>query len=217
MKTPLLAGMVCTMLQAQPTLTNDELTVEHALSLQEDERIEKFTLALYEFMAAFPNSPLRVVPIKPLSLNTCMNLQTYFIPKHHTLSEKATRQESLLLTFIQISLAFAIGYFILSFFTGFLMARYVMTIVSVMFIVQLFGYKLGWCPLQFTAHVFVCTCWMVVLVLSLASYGIHSYVLPSVSLIPLMALVLLNDRAAWLWSGVGILTVLIFAIFEPEL
>jgi len=28
---------------------------------------------------------------------------------------------------------------------------------------------------------------------------------------------LLNDRAAWLWSGVGILTVLIFAIFEPEL
>lgn len=218
MKTPLLAGMVCTMLQAQPKLTNDELTVEHALSLQEDERIEKFTLALYEFLAAFPNSPVQDRAHKTTIFeHDCMNLQTYFIPKHNTLSEKATRQESLLLTFILISLTFAIGYFILSFFNGFLMARYVMSIVSVMFIAQLFAYKFGWCPLRFTTHVFVCTCWLVVVVLSLASYGIHSYVLPWVSLIPLMALVLLNDRAAWLWSGVGILSVLIFAIVEPEL
>jgi len=145
-----------------------------------------------------------------------MNIQTYFIPEQHTQSEKATRQESLLVTFILISLTFAIGYFILSFFTGFLMARYVMCIVSVMFVAQLYAYKFGWCPLRLTTHVFVCTCWLVVVVLSLASYGIHSYVLPWVSLIPLMALVLLSNRAAWLWSGVGILTVLIFAFFEPE-
>jgi tetratricopeptide (TPR) repeat protein len=55
----LLAGMVCTVLQAQPTLTKDELAFEHALSLYEDERIEESVLALYEFMATFPNSPLR--------------------------------------------------------------------------------------------------------------------------------------------------------------
>lgn len=145
-----------------------------------------------------------------------MNLQTYFIPKQHTLSEKATRQESLLLTFILISLTFAIGYFILSFFNGFRMARYVMSIVSVMFIAQLYVYKVGWCPLRFTTHIFICTCWLVVVVLSLASYGIHSYVLPWISLIPVMALVLLSKRAAWVWSGVGILTVLIFVILEPE-
>jgi len=146
-----------------------------------------------------------------------MNLQAYFTPKYHSLSEKATRQESLLLTFILISLAFALGYLVLSFFNGFVMARYVMSLVSVMFIAQLFAYKFGWCPLRVTTYVFVCTCWMVVVVLSLASYGIHSYVLPWVALIPLMALVLLSSRAAWLWSGVGILTVLIYAIFEPEL
>lgn len=60
MKTLLLflAGMVCTMLQAQPTLTKDQLAFEHALSLYEDERFEECTLALYEFMATFPDSPL---------------------------------------------------------------------------------------------------------------------------------------------------------------
>ncbi|MEQ1588328.1 MAG: tetratricopeptide repeat protein [Cyclobacteriaceae bacterium] len=55
----LLAGMGCMVLQAQPTVTKDQLAFEYALSLYEDERFEECTLAFYEFMAAFPNSPLR--------------------------------------------------------------------------------------------------------------------------------------------------------------
>lgn len=55
----LLAGMVCTVSQAQPTHTKDELAFEHALSLYEDERLDEAVLALYEFMATFPHSPLR--------------------------------------------------------------------------------------------------------------------------------------------------------------
>jgi len=145
-----------------------------------------------------------------------MNTKKYFIPTHNSLNEKAARQESLVINFTLISLLFAIGYYILSFFNGFLMARYVMIMVAVGFVAQLYAYKFRWLSLQFITHFFVCICWLVVVVLSLASYGIHSYVLPWISLIPIMALVLLSNRAAWVWSVAGMLTVLIFALFEPE-
>lgn len=145
-----------------------------------------------------------------------MNPKKYFIPPHHSLSEKVTQQESLVINFTLISLVFAIGYFVLSFFNGFLMARYAMIIVAVVFVAQLYAYKFRWLSLRFVTHFFVGICWMVVVVLSLASYGIHSYVLPWISLIPIMALVLLSNRAAWLWSAAGMLTVLIFALFDPE-
>jgi tetratricopeptide (TPR) repeat protein len=55
----LLTGLAYTVLQAQPTPTKDELAFEYALSLYEDERLEACALALYEFMAQFPTSPLR--------------------------------------------------------------------------------------------------------------------------------------------------------------
>jgi signal transduction histidine kinase len=146
-----------------------------------------------------------------------MNLQRYFIPRHNSLSEKETRQEYLVIRFALISIVFAVGYFILSFFNGFVMARYTMIIAAVLFVIQLYAYKLGWSSLRFTTHFFVFISWMIVWVLSLVTYGIHSYVLPWIALIPIMALILLSNRAAWAWSGIGIITVLVFAIFKLEL
>jgi len=145
-----------------------------------------------------------------------MRPQNYFIPKHNSLSEKGARQESLVISFTLISLLFAIAYFILSFFNGFLMARYLMVMVGMVFVAQLYAYKFRWLSLRFVTHFFVSICWLVVVVLSLASFGIHSYVLAWVSLIPIMALVLLSNRAAWIWSVIGMLTVLFFAFIEPE-
>jgi signal transduction histidine kinase len=146
-----------------------------------------------------------------------MNLQKYFIPQHNSLSEKETRQEYLVIRFALISIVFAVGYFVLSFFNGFVMARYTMMITAVLFVMQLYAYKLGWSSLRFSTHFFVFMSWMIVWVLSLVTYGIHSYVLPWIALIPIMALVLLSNRAAWAWSGIGIITVVVFAMFEPEL
>jgi signal transduction histidine kinase len=145
-----------------------------------------------------------------------MNPQTYFIPVKNHPGEKVARQESLVINFTLISLLFGIGYFILSFFNGFLMARYLMVMVGVVFVAQLYAYKFRWLSLRFVTHFFVWVCWVVVVVLSLASYGIHSYVLAWISLIPVMALVLLSNRAAWIWSAIGMLTVLFFAFFEPD-
>jgi len=157
-----------------------------------------------------------IIKLLSLGVKFFMYPQKYFIPEHNLLSEKVARQESLVINFTLISMLFAVGYYILSFFNGFLMARYVMVMVGVVFLAQLYAYKFRWLSLQFVTHFFVCICWLVVVVLSLASYGIHSYVLPWISLIPIMALVLLSNRAAWVWSVVGMLTVLIFALFEPE-
>jgi signal transduction histidine kinase len=144
-----------------------------------------------------------------------MKLLQYFAPASQLHSEKEVRQESLVIRFTLISILFAIGYYFMSFFNGFLMARYVMVIVTVIFIGLLYAYKFQVLTLLVMNHIFVMTCWLVVFVLSLASNGIHSFVTGWVSLIPIMALVLISSTAAWVWSGIGITTVLTFLIIEP--
>jgi signal transduction histidine kinase len=54
-------------------------------------------------------------------------------------------------------------------------------------------------------------------VLVIGSGGFHSYVLPWLSLIPIVGLVLLGARGAWWWSGVGFLSILCFLAFDVNL
>lgn len=144
-----------------------------------------------------------------------MNPQKYFSPTLAHTSEKAARQELLIITFILISMVFAVAYFVMSFFNGFLMARYVMSVSTVLFLIQLYAYKLRWQSLRAITHGFVIICYGVVLILALASNGLNSFVLPWISLIPLMALVLISSRAAWIWCGIGFCSVLMFVVIEP--
>jgi signal transduction histidine kinase len=144
-----------------------------------------------------------------------MNPQKYFSPALAHTSEKAARQELLIITFILISMVFAVAYFIMSFFNGFLMARYVMSVSTVLFLIQLYAYKFRWQSLRAITHGFVIICYGVVLILALASNGLNSFVLPWISLIPLMALVLISSRAAWVWCGIGFCSVLMFVVIEP--
>lgn len=104
----------------------------------------------------------------------------------------------------------------MSFFNGFLMARYVMSVSMVLFLIQLYAYKFQWQSLRATTHGFVVVCYVIVLILSLASNGLNSFVLPWISLIPLMALVLISSRAAWVWCGIGVCSVLMFVVIEPS-
>jgi signal transduction histidine kinase len=129
---------------------------------------------------------------------------------------KETRQQVLLIKFILISITFALGYFVLSFFTGFLMARYGMVVATILFGLQLFVYRQHWLSLRASSHLFIAICWLIVVVLSLASNGIHSFVLPWITLIPLLALVMLNGQSAWIWSGIGLFTVLAMVFVEPR-
>ena len=147
-----------------------------------------------------------------------MRIIKYFIAQQAPISEVElpTRTETVQIKFILISILFAVGYFANSFFTGFLMARYVMILVTALFIIQLFVYKLGWISLRASSHIFIVICWLVIVLLSISSDGIHSYVLSWVSLIPILVLVLVNARVAWVWSAVASLTVVAFVFIEPR-
>jgi signal transduction histidine kinase len=92
-----------------------------------------------------------------------------------------------------------------------------MIAVSLIFMVQLFFFKYSIASLKVTAHVFVFICWLTVIVLVIGSGGFHSYVLPWLSLIPIVGLVLLGARGAWWWSGVGFLSILCFLAFDVNL
>ncbi|MFM8914508.1 MAG: hypothetical protein ACKOE6_16555, partial [Flammeovirgaceae bacterium] len=139
-----------------------------------------------------------------------------FLRQRNRVRAKEIRQENLLLKFVLISTLFAIGYFVLSFFNGFLMARYGMVVATALFGLQLLAYQQRWLSLRASSHLFIVICWLVIVVLSLASDGIHSFVLPWITLIPVLGLVMLSGRAAWAWSVVGLVTVLVMVFVEPR-
>jgi hypothetical protein len=134
-------------------------------------------------------------------------VERYFTPSLSDTTDKVVRLISLQIKFSLISIGFAIGYFIMSFFNGFVMARYLMVVSIILFLIQLFGFKFRLFSLRFTSHVFVFICWFIVLILSVASGGIRSFVLPWISLIPILGLVLLSKKATWLWGALGLITV----------
>jgi len=134
-------------------------------------------------------------------------VERYFTPRLSDTTDKVVRLISLQIKFSLISIGFAIGYFIMSFFNGFVMARYLMVVSTILFLFQLFGFKFRLFSLRFTSHVFVFICWLIVLILSVASGGIRSFVLPWISLIPILGLVLLSKKATWLWGALGLITV----------
>ncbi|MFM8850380.1 MAG: sensor histidine kinase [Cytophagales bacterium] len=139
-----------------------------------------------------------------------------FLRQPSLVSAKEIRQENLLLKFELISIFFAIGYFLLSFFNGFLMARYAMVVAILLFSFKLLGYQQGWISLRVCSHIYIFICWLIVVVLSLASDGIHSFVLPWVTLMPVLGLVMLSGRVAWLWSAIGSMTVVAMMFIEPR-
>lgn len=143
-------------------------------------------------------------------------VERYFSPPLSNTTDKVARLISLQIKFSLISIGFAIGYFISSYFTGFVMARYLMVVSTALFLIQLFGFKFQLFSLRVTSHSFVFICWLIVLVLSVASGGIHSFVLPWISLIPILGLVLLSKMATWLWGALGFITVVVFTQIDAS-
>ena len=136
-------------------------------------------------------------------------VESYFLPSNLPADEKRSRLARLQIKFIIVSILFGVGYWVNTFFTGFIVARYLMAFSVVFFSAQLFAFKWG-APLRITSHLFVFFCWLIVFILSIFSGGMKSYVLSWLSLIPIMGLILLSSRAAWSWGGIGLLTVLFF-------
>jgi len=121
-----------------------------------------------------------------------------------------------MIKFTLVSILFAVGYIINTYFTNFLMARYMMVLAICLFISQLFAFKKGVISLRVACHSFVSVCWMIVFILALVSGGIHSFVLPWLTLIPIVGLLLLGFRAAWGWGLVGFLSVILFSLINEK-
>ncbi len=141
------------------------------------------------------------------------SLENYFLLPFKNGTDREFFLARLQLKFAIVSILFALGYWINTYFTGFIVARYLMLFSAAIFTLQLFGLRFG-ISRTVTSHIFVFICWAIIFVLALVSEGILSYVLGWVCLIPIMALLLLNPRSAWLWSVIGLLTILFFLAFD---
>lgn len=147
---------------------------------------------------------------------TFMFLEEYFMPPQHESDEQQRYRLTLLIKFILISIFFAVGYFINTYFTGFVMARYTMAVVFFLYSIELYLLRRKWISQQWASNLYVFICGLVVFTLSFASGGIHSFVLPWISLIPILALLLVNSTAAWIWGGMGMVLVICFAMIDTD-
>jgi signal transduction histidine kinase len=143
------------------------------------------------------------------------SIESFFLPKNLTRDAKKHRLATLQIKFNVVSILFGIGYWVNTYATGFVVARILMVISSLLFLFQLFAFKWG-TSLRLISHSFVFLCWTIVVVLCLFSGGIKSYVIAWFSLIPIMGLLLLSHRASLVWAGLGVIAILGFHIFNPE-
>jgi signal transduction histidine kinase len=141
-------------------------------------------------------------------------LELYFLPTTLNVTDKNYRLGRLQIKFLLTSIAFAIGYWVNTYFTEFIAARYVMIFNLVFFVGQLFAFKSG-VSLRITSHVFIFICWLVIFTLTLFSGGIQSYVLGWVLIIPIISLILLSYTIAWFWGLIGFFTVVFFYTTQP--
>ena len=81
-------------------------------------------------------------------------LELYFLPTTLNVTDKNYRLGRLQIKFLLTSIAFAIGYWVNTYFTEFIAARYVMIFNLVFFVGQLFAFKSG-VSLRITSHVFI--------------------------------------------------------------
>jgi signal transduction histidine kinase len=146
------------------------------------------------------------------SMKALSFLETYFL-WNLKVSGMYHFRARLLVKFTVVSILFALGYLINTYFTGFLAARYGMIIVTGLFVIQLFILRQvsdQWWVAQF----FILICWFTVALLTIFSGGITSYVLPWLTLIPVLGLMLLGQRTALLWGAVSIASVFGFYVLD---
>lgn len=127
-------------------------------------------------------------------MKTLTAIETFFL-RNLTVTGVYHFRARLLVKFILVSILFAAGYWINTYYTYFLAARFVM--IAVIF---LFAFQLLWLRTvrdQFwVAQFYTLTCWLTIAVLALCSGGIWSYVLPWMTLVPVVALMLMGQRSA---------------------
>lgn len=140
-------------------------------------------------------------------------LEHLFLPANHNWSETDIGNARLLIRFLVVSTVFALGYWIDTYFTGFVAARYAMAFAGVAFVIQLIMLRKG-AGIKAMAWLFILISWTIIVILAAFSGGIHSYVLGWVSLAPVITLLLLNQRSSWIVGSLSAVCILTFALVD---
>lgn len=113
----------------------------------------------------------------------------------------------LLIKFILLCILFAFGYFINSFFTGALAVRLGMVIGVTLFVLLIYALSRASDP-KWISRLFILEIWVIIFLLVLFSRGIHSNIMPWLTLVPVLALLLRGRRSSIAWCAICIATVL---------
>ncbi|MCZ8021980.1 MAG: GAF domain-containing protein [Cyclobacteriaceae bacterium] len=142
------------------------------------------------------------------------NIYRSYTEKFQQLTAEESRKILLLINSILISLVFSLGYFILSFFTGFLAARYCMVISLVLACTMLLSLKTdNW---KRVTNAFITMCWLLTWFMIAFSGGVNSAVLPWLLLLPLLSIMLQGGSWPYIWTAIVTITfLLIFFLPNP--
>lgn len=123
-----------------------------------------------------------------------------FEVKFSGLSAEERRKIRLLINSVIISFIFSLGYFFLSFYTGFLPGRYTMIISIAVSMMLLLLLKPGnW---RTMCQIFIVMCWLLTWILIAFTSGNQSPILPWFVLIPLLSIMLQGGKWPILWSAI---------------
>ncbi len=144
------------------------------------------------------------------------SLERYFLGAYDHLQPSDYRKIKLQFYFLIISMLFAGGYFANTFFTDFIVSRYLMLLSIGWFFILLMGLKWRF-PYFWISQLFILSCWNIIFILSLFSEGIHSDVLPWLVMVPVVSLVLSVYRFTWMWVVICIATVIGFYLGDGRI
>ena len=123
-------------------------------------------------------------------------------------------QARLLVKFILVCTAFAVIFWVGTFYTGFVTGRYLMLVCILVYSLQLFAIRKG-ASRKVVGHAFVFFSWVLITFLAVCSGRLYSSSLAWITLVPTAALLMMGGRAGLFWGAVGIVTVLVFFFTEP--
>ncbi len=119
----------------------------------------------------------------------------------------------LLVKFILVTILFALAFWLSTFFTRFIVARYGMIGVAACCLIQL-GMLRRVRTQYWIAHLFIFTCWLSVAVLVVFSGGIRSYTLSWMVLVPVISLMLLGKTNGFRWAAVAIAFIVVIYLAD---
>ena len=125
-------------------------------------------------------------------------------------------QARLTLNFCLVTTLFSLIYVLIAAIIGFQVSMMIMSSLSILFLSLSFLIRWG-VSLKIVSAAYLILSFLSAVILVYYSGRIYSSILPWLSFIPLVAILLLNKRSAFIWLGICFITVFVFALEQDHL